>query len=299
MKDIKAVTRDKALAFYRRFYAPNNAVRGDRRARSTPTATLELIARSYGAIPPSEAPPADDAQPERAPAAEVRADADTTGAGRSAGRRLSRARARRPPTAPPTRSPTRSWPAARRRACTERWSSTRSAASSVRGDVAPTRDPGLYAVWVQMTKGHRGRAGREGHRRRASTALAARPVPAAELATATTRLETEFWRELSSSHGRAEALGEFEIAGGDFREPVRARGRLRTRHRRRRPAGRRRLPGDRRALGRRRAPEARGTHVIGALLIGDAGRDVATAMAPGAAAHRARPCGGPGPRARC
>ncbi len=26
MKDIKAVTQDKALAFYERFYAPNNAV---------------------------------------------------------------------------------------------------------------------------------------------------------------------------------------------------------------------------------------------------------------------------------
>ena len=27
-------------------------------------------------------------------------------------------------------------------------------ASSVHGDVAPTRDPGLYAIWIQLMKGH-------------------------------------------------------------------------------------------------------------------------------------------------
>ena len=27
-------------------------------------------------------------------------------------------------------------------------------ASSVHGDVAPTKDPGLYALWIQLTKGH-------------------------------------------------------------------------------------------------------------------------------------------------
>ena len=35
MKDIKAITQEKALAFYQRFYAPNNAVAGDRREAST------------------------------------------------------------------------------------------------------------------------------------------------------------------------------------------------------------------------------------------------------------------------
>jgi zinc protease len=42
-------------------------------------------------------------------------------------------------------------------------------------------------------------------------------VPAAELQKAKARLETGFWQQLSSSHGRAELLGNFDIACGDFR----------------------------------------------------------------------------------
>ena len=30
-------------------------------------------------------------------------------------------------------------------------------------------------------------------------------------------METQFWQQLGSSHGRAETLGAFEIAAGDFR----------------------------------------------------------------------------------
>ena len=72
MKDIKAVTQEKAVAFYKRFYAPNNAVliiAGN----IDPATTLDLIARHYGGIPAAEPPPPDGAQPERAPAGEVRA----------------------------------------------------------------------------------------------------------------------------------------------------------------------------------------------------------------------------------
>jgi zinc protease len=50
----------------------------------------------------------------------------------------------------------------------------------------------------------------------AVTAIAAQPVSGAELAKSIARLETELWERLSSSHGRAEALGEFETAGGGF-----------------------------------------------------------------------------------
>jgi zinc protease len=89
-------------------------------------------------------------------------------------------------------------------------------ASSVRGDVAPTKDPGLYAVWVQMTKGH---AAEEAERRvlAAAADLAGKKVARAELDKAKARLETELWHELSGSHGRADLLGQFEIAAGDFR----------------------------------------------------------------------------------
>ena len=52
MKDIKAVTPEKAVAFYRRFYAPDNAivvVAG----RFDEAAALALVAEAYGAIPAS------------------------------------------------------------------------------------------------------------------------------------------------------------------------------------------------------------------------------------------------------
>ena len=89
-------------------------------------------------------------------------------------------------------------------------------ASSVHGDIAPTRDPGLYAIWVQMTKGHEAREALP-LIVEAAADLAAHPVAADELAKAAARLETAFWSDLGSSHGRADALGQFEIATGDFR----------------------------------------------------------------------------------
>jgi zinc protease len=213
MKDIKAVTQEKALAFYKRFYAPNNAVLVIA-GNVDPAATLELVARHYGGIPAAEPPPADRAQPERAPAAEVRATltrpvpADRLVIGFAAPALSDRDRAAYE-VASEILAGGPSSRLYRTLIVDKQW------ASSVHADVAPTRDPGLYGVWVQMAKGH----GAEQAERvivDATTALAAQPVSAGELAKAIARLETEFWLRLSSSHGRAEALGEFETAGGGF-----------------------------------------------------------------------------------
>src|SRR5262249_59699010 len=81
----------------------------------------------------------------------------------------------------------------------------REMASSARGDIAPTRDPGLYGIWVQLTKGHTA-AEAEAIIVEEIAALARTPIPAAELDKAKARLETEVWRELTSSHGRAQML---------------------------------------------------------------------------------------------
>jgi len=213
MKDIKAVTRDKAVAFYRRFYAPSNAV-VVLAGKFDAAAALELLARSYGPLPASEPPPPDDAKPERAPAAEVRATlvrplpADRLVVGFPAPALADADRAAYEVAAeilaggPSSQLP-------RTLVVDKQW------ASSVRGDVAPTRDPGLYAIWVQMTKGH---TAEEAERIivDATAALVARPVAASQLGMAAARLETELLRQLSSSHGRAEALGNFEVAGGGF-----------------------------------------------------------------------------------
>jgi len=213
MKDIKAITREKAIAFYKRHYAPNNAVliiAGN----IDPTATLELIARTYAGIPAAAPAPADRAPPEIAPAAEVRATlvrpvpADRLVVGLRAPGLGDRDRAAYEIAAEilaggPSSRLNRSL------VVDKQW------ATSVHADAAPTRDPALYTIWVQMAKGH---AAEEAERVivDATAALAAQPVPAGELAKAIARLETEFWQRLSSSHGRAEALGEFETAGGGF-----------------------------------------------------------------------------------
>ena len=217
MKDIKAVTPDKAMAFYRRFYAPDNAVVVVT-GRFDEDATLGLIADAYGAIPAAGAPARLEPAPERAPAAEMRTvimrpvPADRIAIG-----------FRAPGLADADRAAYEvldellaGGPSARlqRELVVET-----ALASSVHGDVAPTKDPGLYGLWIQMTEGH---AGEEAEARvmAAATDLAARPVAAAELAKAKARVETAFWRDLSSSHGRAERLGELEIAAGDFRRAL-------------------------------------------------------------------------------
>ena len=71
MKDIKAFTQANAVAFYRKYYAPNNAVIVVA-GKIDEAAMLDLIADAYGALAPSRKLPSGDATPERAPAAEVR-----------------------------------------------------------------------------------------------------------------------------------------------------------------------------------------------------------------------------------
>jgi zinc protease len=213
MKDIKAITHDKALAFYRRFYAPNNAVLVIA-GNFEPAATLDLIARHYGAIPAAEPQEPDGVKPERAPAAEVRAaitrpvPADKLVIGFPAPALADRERAAYD-VAMEILAGGPSSRLYRTLIVDKQW------ASSVRADLAPTRDPGLCAVWVQMAKGH---AAEQAEKVvvDAVAALAAQPVAAPELGAAIARLETEFWQRLASSHGRAEALGEFETAGGGF-----------------------------------------------------------------------------------
>jgi predicted Zn-dependent peptidase len=51
----------------------------------------------------------------------------------------------------------------------------------------------------------------------AAADLAARAPAGSEVGPAIVRLETAFWLALESSHGRAEALGQYEVAAGDFR----------------------------------------------------------------------------------
>ncbi|HEX3698063.1 MAG TPA: pitrilysin family protein [Polyangia bacterium] len=214
MKDIKASTPETAVAFYRRFYAPNNAVLVVT-GRFEVSAVLSLIAARYAGLAPSADLPTDQTQPERAPAAEVRTVIERPvpadrfvvalpapslgGADRAAYEVLSELLLEGPSSR------------LYRALVVEK-----EMASSVSGHVEQTKDPGLYAIWVQMTKGHAAEEA-EAVLMDELGRLVKTTVPAAELQKAKARLETGFWQQLSSSHGRAELLGNFDIACGDFR----------------------------------------------------------------------------------
>jgi zinc protease len=214
MKDIKAVTAEKALRFYRTYYAPNNAllvVAG----KLDEAATLTAIGQAYGGLEASELP-AESSTPEKAPAATVRAEvtrpvpADrfvvgvpAPGLGH-ADRAAYELLAELLGGGPSSRL--------HRKLVVDL-----EIASSIAGDVPPTRDPSIYGLWVQMKKGH-ALAEAEPVIEAELARLVAEPVPAAELDKARAQLETALWRGLTSSEGKAEHLGEFDVCAGDYRK---------------------------------------------------------------------------------
>jgi zinc protease len=217
MADIKAVTRNKATDFYRTFYAPNNAVVVVTGRFDAPTALSE-ISRAYGAIPASttlgQATP--EIAPERAPIEEIREEIE---------RPVPADRMLIGFPAPALASPDRAafevldeiltgGPSARlhRRLVVEA-----EVASSVDASPAPTRDPALYSLWVQLRKGHRA-AEAEKIVDAELAGLTTKEVSAGDLTKAKNRIETAFWRGLSSSEGKANQLGEFDVVAGDYRK---------------------------------------------------------------------------------
>jgi zinc protease len=213
MKDIEAVTPAKALRFYRTFYAPNNAVVVVA-GRFDETAVLDAIVLRYGSLAASSTLPREAVSPERAPASAVRAEltrpvaADRLVVGLPA-----------PGLGEPDRASFELATELLAGGPSSRLYRTlvvdKEIASSVNGDAPATRDPGLYALWVQSTRGH-GAEEAEALVEAELARLRDQPVAAAELAKARAQLETAFWRELTSSEGRAEQLGEFEICAGDY-----------------------------------------------------------------------------------
>ncbi|HEY0713028.1 MAG TPA: pitrilysin family protein [Polyangia bacterium] len=214
MEDIKAVTREKATRFYRTFYAPNNAVLVVTGRFEAEPMMKEIVER-YGDIPASETLPKDTLVGERAPVTGFRHEltrpvpADRLAIGfpgpalgdadRAAFEILDEILT--------------GGPSAR---LYRRLVAQAQIASSVDGSVAPTKDPGLYTLWVQLRRGH---TAEDAERLidEEINALAKTPVTDADLTKAKNRIETAFWRGLSSSEGKANQLGEFDVVTGDYR----------------------------------------------------------------------------------
>jgi zinc protease len=214
MEDIAAISRADVQRFYRTYYAPNNAtlvVCGD----IDEAATLALIERHYGAIPPAEIP-AERIGREPAQERELRArfrkpvPADRVSIGYKA---------------PGQTDP--DWPifellssllcggpSARlyRRLVVER-----ELVSSVDSHVAPFRDPCLWRLSFNMVRGHAAEAALA-EIDEIIADLQRRPIDEAELAKVQSCVETDFWSQLETLDGKGEALGHCETTLGDFRE---------------------------------------------------------------------------------
>jgi zinc protease len=222
MQDIRALPLDDIRAFYRTWYAPNNAtlvVVGD----LDEPRLLELVARGYGDIPPA-ALPADATAAEPVQTEERRI---------SAGKPIASDRLLLGWKAPGQADP--DWAVLDLVATLLAGSPStqlhrrlviqKEIASSVDTQLTPFRDPSLLRVAVTMARGH--------HADEAIAeidqvidAMAEAPPAAGELAKAKNLVETDFWAGLLDADGKAEALGHHETALGDFRSLTTLAGRL-------------------------------------------------------------------------
>jgi zinc protease len=89
-------------------------------------------------------------------------------------------------------------------------------ATSVDCAAMPFREPSLFRLGVNLTRGHRAEAALA-EIDAAVAELGRTPVPAAELSKIKNCVETDFWAALEDCDGRAEALGHYETTLGDFR----------------------------------------------------------------------------------
>jgi zinc protease len=213
MKDIQAISIDDCRAFYRTYYAPNNAtlvIVGD----IDEAHTLALVEKHYGHLSPQPIPA--DIVPPEPPQTEER-----------------RASWEKPVTADKLRIGYKS-PSlidddylslemiseilfgGNSSRLYKKLVAETEIASSVHASLAPFRDPGLYEISVAMQRGHRAH---EAERLidEEIVALREQPLYDCELETARTRLQTRFWRELRPQAGKAEALGHYHTTAGDYR----------------------------------------------------------------------------------
>jgi zinc protease len=211
MEDIQGFTTDDCLAFYKTYYAPNNAslvIVGD----VEPAEVLRLVQKSYGHLEPAEIP-VEDVRPEP-PQIEER-----------------RARVEKPTPTPKVAIGYKA-PAlgdfdhapfvllneilfgGRSSRVHRALVREQEIASEVRGWVGSFRDPSLYDVYLSAREGHTC----EELLAALDPLLAAvceQPVTQAELDRAKARLELGTFQSLETVAGKAEQIGVYETVLGD------------------------------------------------------------------------------------
>jgi zinc protease len=214
MEDIRALSLDEMRAFYRTWYAPNNATLvcvGD----FDEAALLELVAASYGAIPSATLPPiASTPEPEQTRERVVRAPKPIATDRLLIGYKAPGQDEADWATLEIVATLLAGCPSARlhRRLVIEH-----EVASSVDAQLTPFRDPSLLRLAVTAARGHTADEilaviDRE------LAAMAEQPPLPAEVEKAKAIAETDFWTSLVDVDGKAEAIGHYETALGDFRK---------------------------------------------------------------------------------
>ncbi|HEY1559062.1 MAG TPA: pitrilysin family protein [Kofleriaceae bacterium] len=213
MEDIRALALPEIRAFYRTWYAPNNATIvcvGD----FDDGELRELIAQHYGAIAPALLPDvAHVVEPEQARERVVRAPKPIATDRLLVGYKAPGQDEADWAVLEIIATLLAGCPSARlhRRLVIER-----EAASSVDAQLTPFRDPSLFRLAVTTARGHRADEVIAEIDRELAT-LREHPPAAAEVDKAKALAETDFWSALVDVDGKAEAIGHYETALGDFR----------------------------------------------------------------------------------
>jgi zinc protease len=213
MEDIRALTLPDIRAFYRTWYAPNNATIvcvGDFDER----VLLDLIATHYAAIPPAMLPVVPNiVEPEQTHERVVRAPKPIATDRLLIGYKAPGQDEADWAALEIVATMLAGCPSARlhRRLVIER-----EAASSVDAQLTPFRDPSLLRLAVTAARGHTANE-TLGVIDAELAAIIARPPARAEVEKAKALAETDFWTGLVDIDGKAESLGHYETALGDFR----------------------------------------------------------------------------------
>src|SRR5262249_48823194 len=214
MEDIRALSLPDIRAFYRTWYAPNNATLvcvGE----FDEAAVLDLVASSYGAIPPATLPEVPAIrEPAQTRERVVRAPKPIATDRLLVGYKAPGQDHRDWATLEIVATLLAGCPSAR---LYRGLVIDREAASSVDAQLTPFRDPSLLRLAVTAARGHTAdEILAEIDRERA--AMAEAPPQGAAVAKAKALAGTDFWTSLVDVDGKAEALGHYETALGDFRK---------------------------------------------------------------------------------
>jgi zinc protease len=211
MQDIENFTTEDCAQFYGTYYAPNNAtiaVVGD----FDESALLALIDQHYGHIPAAELPPhLFQPEPEQREERRLEIEKPTPTEKLSLGYKS-------PALGDPEYAPLTILNEVLFGGKSSRLYraliSDGELATEARGSISPSKDPGLYEIWVSLREGHTA----EDALRVVEAQLDAimkRGITEAELDKAKNRLELGFLHGMETASGKAEQIGMFETVLGD------------------------------------------------------------------------------------